>query len=264
MARSPIPMRLCKVRARNSRSRSRRRAFVQKRSCDPKRCREKDGSGNQGAGDPEEGGEELTVAAFAFAFCRSPASSSVVVAASQADDGGRASSEPRRASPTRSRATCNSRRWSDDGRRDGEAGSGTRCKRDTSSLSLVRRVETVAASLRSSKKSTKATDMDGQPAPASVVLQTGRQAGTSASLALHPLPILSISDHLTRARVQAGPDSAGVRVYGALLGTQTARDVEIHNTFEIKVANVPDGQGEGSRPAQVDLAFFRSRQAQCE
>lgn len=42
-------------------------------------------------------------------------------------------------------------------------------------------------------------------------------------------------------------------VCGALLGTQTGRDVEIHTAFEFLI--------EGSH---IDHDFFRSRQTQCE
>lgn len=69
----------------------------------------------------------------------------------------------------------------------------------------------------------------------------------------HPLPILNISEHLTRLKLQKNsPDPFGFvssiwiikplpshiarfTVLGALLGTQNGREVEIVNTFELMV-----------------------------
>ena len=70
--------------------------------------------------------------------------------------------------------------------------------------------------------------------------------------------MLSISDHLTRATAQAQGSpgsSAGARVYGALLGTQTGRDVEVQNSFEMRM------HGDGS---VVDAAWLVARLASCE
>eukprot|EP01012_Entosiphon_sulcatum_P000428 TRINITY_DN100687_c0_g1_i1.p1 TRINITY_DN100687_c0_g1~~TRINITY_DN100687_c0_g1_i1.p1 ORF type:complete len:295 (-),score=50.98 TRINITY_DN100687_c0_g1_i1:15-878(-) len=53
---------------------------------------------------------------------------------------------------------------------------------------------------------------------------------------LHPLVILNITDHSVRNRVQKG----GPRVIGAVLGSQTGRNVEIHTSFEL-LFDVIDG-----------------------
>lgn len=101
--------------------------------------------------------------------------------------------------------------------------------------------------------------------PAATVVSTSKAAGVGVSLSLHPLPILTISEHLTRARCQQQGDNDGsVQVYGALLGTQNGREVEVHNTFEIKIDHAPSAQGEAgpSTPPQVNHTFFKSRQAQ--
>lgn len=104
--------------------------------------------------------------------------------------------------------------------------------------------------------------IDTMEKQSSVVLDSSKQAGgVGANLLLHPLPILNISDHLTRARLQAGNDQ-GVRVYGALLGTQNGRELEIHNTFEFKVINAPQGNTESSQPPKIEHDFFKRRQAQ--
>jgi len=65
----------------------------------------------------------------------------------------------------------------------------------------------------------------------SVVLPSTTTSGLS--LALHPLPILNISEHLTRLKLQQNNPSPFV--LGALLGTQNGREVEIVNTFELAV-----------------------------
>eukprot|EP00053_Salpingoeca_punica_P020655 m.212161 g.212161 ORF g.212161 m.212161 type:complete len:307 (+) comp19702_c0_seq1:144-1064(+) len=52
----------------------------------------------------------------------------------------------------------------------------------------------------------------------------------SVSVQLHPLPIMSISEHYTRIRAQTGQPQA---VFGALLGRQEGRKLEIANSFEL-------------------------------
>ncbi|KAF8641251.1 hypothetical protein AX17_000885 [Amanita inopinata Kibby_2008] len=67
----------------------------------------------------------------------------------------------------------------------------------------------------------------------SVVLSSNTISGLSVSL--HPLPILNISEHLTRRRLQT--NSYNPLLLGALLGTQNGREVEIVNTFELAIVN---------------------------
>lgn len=67
----------------------------------------------------------------------------------------------------------------------------------------------------------------------------------------HPLPILNISDHWTRSKLQK--NSLDPFVLGALLGTQNGREVEIVNTFELAVV----GDNE-----LVDHEFLVSRRDQ--
>ncbi|KZT74893.1 COP9 signalosome subunit 6 [Daedalea quercina L-15889] len=66
-----------------------------------------------------------------------------------------------------------------------------------------------------------------------VVLPSSTTSGLS--IALHPLPILNISEHLTRLKLQTR--SSNPIVIGALLGTQNGRDVEIVNTFELAMSD---------------------------
>ncbi|KAI0374471.1 COP9 signalosome subunit 6 [Pilatotrama ljubarskyi] len=82
-----------------------------------------------------------------------------------------------------------------------------------------------------------------------VVLPSTTASGLS--IALHPLPILNISEHLTRLRLQTR--TRVPFVIGALLGTQNGRDVEIVNTFELAMED--DGE-------TVDQGFLVTRKEQ--
>ncbi|KAF8905435.1 COP9 signalosome subunit 6 [Gymnopilus junonius] len=84
----------------------------------------------------------------------------------------------------------------------------------------------------------------------SVVLPSTATSGLS--LSLHPLPILNISEHWTRLRLQR--NSRDPFVLGALLGTQNGREVEIVNTFELAVV--------GDDNTAVDHEFLVSRRDQ--
>eukprot|EP01065_Artemidia_motanka_P030770 TRINITY_DN36872_c0_g1_i1.p1 TRINITY_DN36872_c0_g1~~TRINITY_DN36872_c0_g1_i1.p1 ORF type:complete len:301 (+),score=88.42 TRINITY_DN36872_c0_g1_i1:90-992(+) len=55
---------------------------------------------------------------------------------------------------------------------------------------------------------------------------------------LHPLVVLNISDHFTRASVDSGGPQ---RVVGALLGVQSGRKLEIHTSFELIAPAAADG-----------------------
>ena len=52
---------------------------------------------------------------------------------------------------------------------------------------------------------------------------------------MHPLAVLNISDHFTRAKYQSGKDT-NYRVVGALLGKQAGRNLEVVNTVELKLS----------------------------
>ncbi|KAA0203857.1 hypothetical protein HAZT_HAZT006748 [Hyalella azteca] len=65
----------------------------------------------------------------------------------------------------------------------------------------------------------------------------------SVSVSLHPLVLLNVSDHWTRQRAQqsqAKDVSQCSQVYGAIIGKQTGREVEIMNSFELQY-EVVDG-----------------------
>ncbi len=78
-----------------------------------------------------------------------------------------------------------------------------------------------------------------------VVLAKGAAAAAAASssssglsVALHPLVIMNISEHWTRTRAQEGRPT---QVYGALIGRQEGRRIEIMNSFELDHAEI-DGR----------------------
>lgn len=52
----------------------------------------------------------------------------------------------------------------------------------------------------------------------------------SVTVSLHPLVIMNISEHWTRTKAQAGSPQ---KVFGALIGKQKGRNIEIMNSFEL-------------------------------
>jgi len=59
----------------------------------------------------------------------------------------------------------------------------------------------------------------------------------SVSISLHPLVIMNVSEHWTRLRAQEGSDQL---VYGALIGKQKGRNIEIMNSFELLFSCIGD------------------------
>jgi COP9 signalosome complex subunit 6 len=57
----------------------------------------------------------------------------------------------------------------------------------------------------------------------------------SVVISLHPLVLMNISEHWTRIRAQEGSSLA---VYGALIGKQEGRKIEIFNSFELKYETI--------------------------
>ncbi|KAL5342896.1 hypothetical protein BJX70DRAFT_239101 [Aspergillus crustosus] len=74
--------------------------------------------------------------------------------------------------------------------------------------------------------------------PNSLLSQKSSDSGLH--LQLHPLVLLTISDHITRhaARSQRGP------IIGALLGQQNGREITVEHVFECLVAEGPDGEAQ--------------------
>ncbi|EFP74239.2 hypothetical protein PGT21_035254 [Puccinia graminis f. sp. tritici] len=69
-------------------------------------------------------------------------------------------------------------------------------------------------------------------------------------ISLHPLPILNISDHFTRTRLQA--ERQDIDIFGALIGTQIGKKIEIVNCFEL----LTDSDG------KVNDGFLKTRREQ--
>lgn len=75
-----------------------------------------------------------------------------------------------------------------------------------------------------------------------------------AEISLHPLVIMNISEHWTRLRSQ-NVERKPVQVYGAVLGKQIGRHIELINSFEIKLNEAEGG-------LSLDEEFFMTREGQ--
>ncbi|KAE8220281.1 hypothetical protein CF319_g6167 [Tilletia indica] len=104
----------------------------------------------------------------------------------------------------------------------------------------------------------------GSVAGSSAVGSSSAAAGTgggATNLAIHPLPILNMSEHLTRFQMQT--ENKDIAVYGILLGTQQGRDIELHNSFEIVlVDNKASGSSSSGAGPKVDHDMLKARQDQ--
>ncbi|XP_011138256.1 COP9 signalosome complex subunit 6 [Harpegnathos saltator] len=78
--------------------------------------------------------------------------------------------------------------------------------------------------------------MSATPTSAIKVMASSGTVG-SVSISLHPLVIMNISEHWTRLRAQEGTDQL---VYGALIGKQKGRNIEIMNSFELVFTCIGD------------------------
>ncbi|CAG8655668.1 3859_t:CDS:2, partial [Paraglomus occultum] len=74
------------------------------------------------------------------------------------------------------------------------------------------------------------TDEQIVPQGSSLVVSNAPNS-SGLTVALHPLALLNISDHYTRIKMQQ--QVSHPRVIGALLGTQSGREVEITNSYEL-------------------------------
>ncbi|KAI5777648.1 hypothetical protein EDC01DRAFT_782390 [Geopyxis carbonaria] len=108
---------------------------------------------------------------------------------------------------------------------------------------------------------------DSAPTPAAVASGTTAPTcpfiSTNASssglqLALHPLALLTISDYITRHALRniQGP------IVGALLGTQSGREVSIEHAYEVMVSppDAPAADSAADTPAPIlDHSFFTNK-----
>ena len=84
-------------------------------------------------------------------------------------------------------------------------------------------------------------------------LLSTRPSDSNLTISLHPLVLLTVSDHITRHRVrgQKGP------IVGALLGQQKGRETTVEHAFQIK--QITNANGE----VILDEAWFEERLQQC-
>merc|ERR1719234_2065454 len=92
------------------------------------------------------------------------------------------------------------------------------------------------------------------PPPVDVEQKVMADSGVAAtvSVSLHPLVIMNISEHWTRVKAQEGRP---VTVYGALIGRQAGRDIELCNSFELDY-NVIDGV------VVIDRDYYNTKEEQ--
>ena len=76
----------------------------------------------------------------------------------------------------------------------------------------------------------------------------------SVSVSLHPLVLLNISEHWTRIRAQEGGSRA---VYGALIGKQNGRKLEVLNSFELKFEIIDD-------EVIINREYYVTKEEQCK
>lgn len=104
-------------------------------------------------------------------------------------------------------------------------------------------------------------DIDDVAGPStSNVLNTSRSqilaknAIPSVTLSLHPLVLMNISEHWTRYRAQEGRAQP---VYGALIGKQDGRKIEVCNSFELRYEEI-DGD------VVINRDYYNTKEEQCE
>lgn len=84
---------------------------------------------------------------------------------------------------------------------------------------------------------------------ANELLSAQKSSDSGLQVALHPLPILEISDYITRS-YQRNYTGA---VVGGLLGQQNGREITIEHSFSCKTIKNQDGLYE------LDMDWFKNR-----
>lgn len=82
----------------------------------------------------------------------------------------------------------------------------------------------------STESSTSKASSSGAADSHEETVMSGSTAFGSVFVKLHPLVIMNVSDHWTRVRAQDGKQQ---KVFGALIGKQSGRTVEVMNSFEL-------------------------------
>lgn len=81
-----------------------------------------------------------------------------------------------------------------------------------------------------------------------------KNAIPSVTISLHPLVLMNISEHWTRFRAQEGTAKP---VYGALIGKQDGRKIEVYNSFELRHETI-DGD------EVINRDYYNTKEEQCE
>lgn len=76
----------------------------------------------------------------------------------------------------------------------------------------------------------------------------------SVVISLHPLVLMNVSEHWTRIRAQEGKAEP---VYGALIGKQEGRKIEIFNSFELRYETI-----EGD--VIINRDYYNTKEEQCK
>ncbi|KAJ1550654.1 COP9 signalosome complex subunit 6 [Nowakowskiella sp. JEL0078] len=84
-------------------------------------------------------------------------------------------------------------------------------------------------------------------------------SSSGLSITLHPLVIMNVSEHYTRTKVQLQASSTigdfRIYMFGALLGSQNGREIELHNSFELPFDEI-NGQ------YAINRTYFTTKQEQ--
>lgn len=81
-----------------------------------------------------------------------------------------------------------------------------------------------------------------------------KNAIPSVTISLHPLVLMNIAEHWTRFRAQEGTAKP---VYGALIGKQDGRKIEVYNSFELRHETI-DGD------EVINRDYYNTKEEQCE
>ncbi len=85
-------------------------------------------------------------------------------------------------------------------------------------------------------------------------LVSDRPSDSNLTVSLHPLVLLTISDHITRHQVRGYSGN----IVGALLGQQKGREITLEHAFECNV------QIDGQNQASLQTQWFEDRLQQCK
>lgn len=81
-----------------------------------------------------------------------------------------------------------------------------------------------------------------------------KNAVPSVTISLHPLVLMNIAEHWTRFRAQ---DNCAKPVYGAIIGKQDGRKIEVYNSFELRY-EVIDGD------VVINRDYYNTKEEQCK